>query len=131
MAPPSGSQAIAAMWYRTIPKDAPCGGDKPQNFQSAPDAVNYAIVVDPDTADGLTIRVTSGGEVIEEVEAVPGLNYGSALGMNLGEQMVELVNGDSVSLTAVSSVDLFLIRTRVASTTRLLAFSNNQKFPEC
>ena len=119
------------MWYRTIPKDAPCGGDKPQNFQSAPDAVNYAIVVDPDTADGLTIRVTSGGEVIEEVEAVPGLNYGSALGMNLGEQMVELVNGDSVSLTAVSSVDLFLIRTRVASTTRLLAFSNNQKFPEC
>lgn len=94
------------MWYRTIPKDAECGGDKPLNWESALDAVNYAVVVSPDSLDDLTIRVTSGGDVIREVPAVAGLNYGSAIGMNLGDQKVELVHGDSAVITAGSSVDV-------------------------
>ncbi|KAB5575260.1 glycoside hydrolase [Coniochaeta sp. 2T2.1] len=102
MSPPSGSAAVGAMWYRTIPKDAACGGGaKPDNWQSAADAVNYAVVVASGSA-GSTIRVTSGGTVIRESTAVAGLNYGSATGLKLGAQKVELVSGDSVVLAANS-----------------------------
>ncbi|CAH0019622.1 unnamed protein product [Clonostachys rhizophaga] len=103
MTPPAGSEAVGAMWYRPILKDASC--QKPDNWQSAIDAVNYGIVVGAD-ASGLTIRVTSGGEVIRETTAQPGLNYGSATGVKPGKQSVELVKDGNSILTAVSSVDV-------------------------
>lgn len=103
MTPPASSQAVGAMWYRTIPKDVPCaGGRKPDNWQSALDAVNYAVVVAPNNT-GLSIRVTSGGQVISERPAVAGLNYGSAPGMKLGAQKVELVSRNSSVMTTTSS----------------------------
>lgn len=103
MTPPGGSEAVGAMWYRPILKDASC--QKPDNWQSAIDAVNYGIVVGAD-ASGLSIRVTSGGEVIRETAAQPGLNYGSATGVKVGKQSVELVKDGNSILTAVSSVDV-------------------------
>ncbi|CAG5137544.1 uncharacterized protein ALTATR162_LOCUS142 [Alternaria atra] len=106
MTPPAGSQAIGAMWYRTIPTNAPCaGGRKPDNWQSALDAVNYAVVVAPDSA-GIVIRVISAGQVISEKRAAAGLNYGSVPGMRLGSQRIELVNGDSVVQVAAGSKDV-------------------------
>jgi glucan endo-1,3-alpha-glucosidase len=106
MAPPSGVQAVGAMWYRDIPKDAACGGNpKPDNWQSAVDAVNYAVVVAPG-ATGITIRVTSGGTVIRTTTANPGLNYGSATGLNTGAQKLEVLSGSTVILTANSARDV-------------------------
>jgi hypothetical protein len=104
MAPPSGADAIGAMWYRPILKTASC--QKPENWQSAVDAVNYAVVVSPDAAAGLSIRVTSGGEVIGEHPAQAGLNYATVTGIRTGSQAVELVRDGNVVLSAPSVVDV-------------------------
>lgn len=63
MAPPAGSAAVGAMWYRSILKDAVCANDplrRPTGWQAAQDAVNYAIVL-PADASGLSIRISSDG----------------------------------------------------------------------
>ncbi|KAB5511388.1 glycoside hydrolase [Coniochaeta sp. 2T2.1] len=106
MAPTSGAQAIGAMWYRDIPKGAACGGNqKPDNWPSAVDAVNYAVVVAPGNT-GITIRVTSGGTVIRTITGNYGLNYGSATGLNTGAQKLEVLSGSTVILTANSARDV-------------------------
>ncbi|KAF4459386.1 glucan endo- -alpha-glucosidase agn1 [Fusarium albosuccineum] len=103
MAPPNGVQAVGALWYRPIFKTASC--QKPGNWQSAIDAVNYAIVIGSDASD-LQIRVTSGGQVIGESPAHAGLNYASVPGIRAGPQKVEVVRGSSVVMTAASVVDV-------------------------
>lgn len=104
MTPPSGSEAAGAMWYRPIPKDAPC--NKPGNWQSALDVVNYAVVISPEIAGSVSIRITSGGEVIRETAGIPGLNYGSAAGLNLGSQLIELVRDGAVIMSGASVKDI-------------------------
>lgn len=104
MTPLNGAEATGSMWYRPILKTASC--QKPDNWQSAVDAVNYAVVVSAEAASGLTIRVTSGGEVIGEQAAQAGLNYGSVTGIKTGAQRVELVRDGNAVLTAASVVDV-------------------------
>lgn len=104
MNPPGGAEAVGAMWYRPILKTASC--QKPDNWQSAVDAVNYAVVVSGEAAGGLSIRVSSGGEVIGEQPAQAGLNYATVTGVRTGSQRVELVRDGNVVLTAASVVDV-------------------------
>ena len=106
MVPPSGANAVGAMWYRTILKDASCANDqpKPTGWQAALDAVNYAVVVE---GSGMSIRVSSGGNVLQTNAVQVGLNYGSVGGMVVGDQKVELVDGGgNVVMTAASGVDV-------------------------
>ena len=108
MALPSGSQAVGAMWYRTILKDATCANDqpKPTGWQAAQDAVNYAVVL-PSGGGGMSIRTTSGGNVLQTVAGQGGLNYGSVGGMATGAQKVEMVDGSgNVVLSAESVKDV-------------------------
>jgi glucan endo-1,3-alpha-glucosidase len=109
MAPPSGSAAVGAMWYRTIWMNATCASDpygKPTGWQAAQDAVNFAVVVAAGQT-GLSIRVTSGGTILQTIPVSPGLNYGSVPGLQLGTQKVELINSSgSAILTANSAIDV-------------------------
>lgn len=104
MTPPKdGDEVVGAMWYRTILKDADC--NKPDNWESAVDAVNWAVVVDSGVTD-LSVRVTSGDEVIGQASLVPGLNYASVPGIKTGSQKVEVVRGEDVVMTAASVKDV-------------------------
>ena len=104
MAPaPGTSGPIGAMWYRPVLKS--CPGDKPQNWESALDSVNYAVVM-PAGSSG-TIRVTSNGQVLSQDPVVPGLNYAAVESMQLGAQSVELLDPNgSVVMIANSQYDV-------------------------
>ena len=103
------SSAAGAMWYRTILTTGGCAADsegKPTNWQSAQDVVNYAVVL-PSSANGMHIRVTSGGTVLNTISVGPGLNYGSVPGLRTGAQTVDLLNSDgSVAMTAISYIEV-------------------------
>ena len=109
MAPQSGTSAVGAMWYRTILKDASCVSDslgKPSGWQAAQDAVNYAIVLPSDTA-GMSIRISSNGNVLQTVPGVQGLNYGCVGGMTTGPQLLDLLDSSGdVIMTAASVEDV-------------------------
>lgn len=101
---PPGDSPVGAMWYHPVLKS--CSSQPPQHAQAALDAVNYAFVL-PASLEGATIRVSSGGQVIGEQTAVPGLNYGTVGTMVTGAQKVELVDvGGSVVATAAGLVDV-------------------------
>lgn len=98
-----GDSPIGAMWYRGVLKS--CDSDSPDNAGSALDAVNYAFVF-PSSFEDATIRVTSGGNVLSETQAVAGLNYGTVGQMSTGAQKVEIVQGGSVVYSAGGKVDV-------------------------
>lgn len=95
MRPQSDDEVIGAMWYRTFLSSGSCNGNKPANWKSAVDAVNWALVVDQGVND-LKVRVSSGGQVVSETKLSPGLNYAAAAGIRQGAQKVEVVRGDTV-----------------------------------
>ena len=110
MTPPSGSTGVGAMWYRTIFASASCSSDplgKPSSWDSAQDALNWAVVL-PSGAKGYTARVSSGGNVVQDgIVLNPGLNYDSTPGLITGAQMVEILDGSgTVALTANSAIDV-------------------------
>ena len=110
MLPPQGSPGVGAMWYRTILKSATCSSDplgKPQGWEGAQDAVNWAVVLAPGSS-GVTVRVTSGGKVIQTVSGLgAGLQYSSAPGMIQGEQVVQVLDASgSLVLSAHSTIDV-------------------------
>ncbi|KAI1395445.1 glycoside hydrolase family 71 protein [Hypoxylon fuscum] len=103
MKPRSGSFA-GSMWYRGVLTS--CSGDKPRGSGAAVDAVNYAVVL-PSGSSGLSVRVTSGGQVLATQPVSAGLNYNSVRGMTAGAQKLELVDGGgSVVASATSAVDV-------------------------
>lgn len=103
MAPPSGATAIGSMWYKTILQDADCSGaTQPDGWSTGTDSLTWAIVL-PSGSSGMTVRLTSNGNVISTVSVNPGLNYGSPTGVQAGAQMLELLNsGGSVVMTATN-----------------------------
>ena len=110
MMPPSDVQAVGAMWYRPILKSASCANDqfgKPEGWQGARDSVNFAVIVSPAVAAGAKIVVSSGGNVLNTVDASPGLNWAAVDGMTTGAQKVELLDATgNVVLSASSKQDV-------------------------
>ncbi|KAI1445880.1 glycoside hydrolase family 71 protein [Annulohypoxylon stygium] len=103
MTPHSGSFA-GTMWYRGVLTT--CSGDSLRGSGAAVDAVNYAVVL-PQGSSGMSIRVTSGGQVLATQSVSAGLNYNSVKGMKTGAQKLELLNGSGqVVATASSKVDV-------------------------
>ncbi|KAI1804276.1 glycoside hydrolase family 71 protein [Daldinia bambusicola] len=103
MEPRDGDYA-GAMWYRGVLTS--CNGDKPRGSGAAVDAVNYAVVL-PRGSAGLSVRVSSGGEVLATHPAHGGLNYNSVVGMAAGAQKIELVDGGGrVVAAAEGTVDV-------------------------
>lgn len=101
---PPADDPIGALWYRGMLKT--CSENPPDNVESAVDSVNYAIVL-PSSSEGMSIRVSSGGNALSETPAQPGLNYAAVEGMATGEQKVELLDSSgSVTLSATSSKDV-------------------------
>ncbi|KAK2755570.1 hypothetical protein FQN54_006510 [Arachnomyces sp. PD_36] len=101
---PPGDEPIGAMWYRGMLKT--CSENPPGNVESAIDSVNYAIVLPP-ASEGMSIRVSSGGNTLGETPAQPGLNYAAVAGMTTGEQKVELLDSSgSATLSATSGKDV-------------------------
>lgn len=109
MIPPSGSEGIGAMWYHPYLKTATCASDPlgpPGGVGAAQDAVNFAVVL-PAGSSGMSIRVTSGGVVLQTIPVSAGLNYDSVPNIQLGAQLIELVDSSgSVILTASGTVDV-------------------------
>jgi glucan endo-1,3-alpha-glucosidase len=109
MAPPSGSSGVGAMWYHPYLKNATCTSDPlgpPGGVSAAQDAVNFAVVL-PAGSTGLSVRVTSGGVVLQTIPIVAGLNYASVPGIQLGAQMMEVADSSgNVVLTASGTVDV-------------------------
>ncbi|KAI1105562.1 glycoside hydrolase family 71 protein [Jackrogersella minutella] len=103
MAPRSGDFA-GTMWYRGVLTS--CSGDVPRGSGAAVDAVNYAVVL-PAASSGLSVRVTSGGQVLATQPVGPGLSYNSVAGLRTGAQKIELVDGGGqVVASASSQVDV-------------------------
>ncbi|KAI1094115.1 glycoside hydrolase family 71 protein [Rostrohypoxylon terebratum] len=107
MAPPKSSSFVGAMWYRGVLTS--CGGSgatPPRGSGAALDAVNYAVVLPQDSA-GMSVRVTSGGQVLATHAVSAGLNYRSVTGLKTGPQKLELLDGSGhVVASADSKVDV-------------------------
>ncbi|KAJ6172623.1 hypothetical protein N7470_001690 [Penicillium chermesinum] len=81
MAPP-GSDPIGAFWYHPVLKN--CDGiDSIDNIGSAQSTVNYAVVL-PADSQGVSIKITSGGNQIAETQLSPGLNFAAVTGQSSG-----------------------------------------------
>ncbi|KAI5865695.1 glycoside hydrolase family 71 protein [Durotheca rogersii] len=107
MRPRGGAPLAGAMWYRAATRA--CGGEQPRGAGAAVDAVNYAVVL-PAGAGALTVRVSSGGQVLATQpladSAAGGLRHGSVPGMRAGAQRVELLDASgAVVASATSRVD--------------------------
>ncbi|KAJ5232975.1 hypothetical protein N7468_005931 [Penicillium chermesinum] len=99
MAPP-GSDPIGAFWYHPVLKN--CDGiDSIDNIGSAQSTVNYAVVL-PADSQGVSIKITSGGNQIAETQLSPGLNFAAVTGQSSGAQKVELVSNGQTFMCADS-----------------------------
>ncbi|KAF4764822.1 hypothetical protein N7455_003941 [Penicillium solitum] len=103
MTPPS-NDPIGAMWYHPTLKSY-TGHEDISSIGSAQDAMNYAVVMPPDSA-GMEIRVTSGGKQLAQTPLQPGLNYASVTTMLPGSQNVEIMSNGKIIMTANSFFDV-------------------------
>lgn len=69
--------------------------------------MNWAVVL-PQGADGYTVTVSSGGNLIQSgIRVSAGLNYDSTPGLMTGPQQVQLLDGGgNVVLTGSSTIDV-------------------------
>ncbi|KAL1949764.1 hypothetical protein VTO73DRAFT_8645 [Trametes versicolor] len=84
-----------AFWYRPLLLTAQCASDplgKPDGAQNAVDELSYAVLLPADST-GVTVRVSSGGNVVATFPTTPGLNA-NTVPIQLGAQRVELVGAD-------------------------------------
>ena len=103
MAPPSGTAAVGAIWYRPfLTQSASC--NKPAGAGAAIDAVNYAVVLSNEKKKGYKIRVVSDGVELSTVAARAGLNYGTIHAMRTGQQKLELLDEGGDVVMAAESV---------------------------
>ncbi|KAI2782674.1 glycoside hydrolase family 71 protein [Daldinia loculata] len=100
MKPRSGAFA-GALWYRGVLST--CNGDKPRGSGAAVDAVNYAVVLPADSS-GLSVRVSSGGQVLATQAVRGGLNYNSVVGVTTGAQKIELIDGGGQVIASANGV---------------------------
>ena len=85
----SSTSVVGSLWYRTLLTSASCSSSI-QNYQSAQDTVNYAVVL---PAAGYKINVYSNGQSIGSFAGNKGLNYGSVAGLAVGSgQKLEIVD---------------------------------------
>lgn len=109
LTPPVGSAAAGAMWYRALLVSAACANDaqgKPTDWESAQDAVNFAILL-PAGTSGVTIKVFSAGRQIGSFPGVAGLNAQMVLGMQVGAQSVQVVDASGTTImTAAGTMDV-------------------------
>lgn len=91
MAPPSGDTAVGLMWYKTISQNETCPGTQPTGWDEGTDSLNWAIVLAAGSS-GMRISAISNGVVIDNVGVNPGLNMGSATGLQYGAQMLQLLD---------------------------------------
>ncbi|KAH8903098.1 hypothetical protein BR93DRAFT_941010 [Coniochaeta sp. PMI_546] len=112
---PIAQPVEGAMWYKTILQGAACGGsadkfyNKPDNFETGQDVINYALVVDPSAA-GLVVRCYTDGQKLDvDHPLVAGLNYGSCSSIKAGTQRIKVVDGSGnvhFSANGVACTDL-------------------------
>lgn len=94
---PFGSFA-GAFWYRDRLVETHCAGDHmgpPTGCENAEDAVNFAVLLPPDT-QGVGINVWSGGELLASIAGQPGLNAHCVKGVKTGPQRVELIKDGAI-----------------------------------
>jgi hypothetical protein len=107
----SNNLVDGVMWYKTILQSAVCPNEgqskyynKPDNFDTGVDQINYAIVVKSGVS-GLKATCYSGGVAIGAVRTlIPGLNYGSCQGVNAGTQRLTVETAGGVLLSAANGV---------------------------
>ena len=93
MVPPANTQAVGALWYKTVTKASTCPNNAPtpQGWETATDSLNWAIVL-ASGSSGMKVRVLSNGVVLQTTGVYPGLNYGSPSGIQAGVQRLEVVD---------------------------------------
>lgn len=120
--------AVGAMWYRTILMGWNCYNDdggvdnkspkmvyeKPDGYDVGEDAINWAFIIDSGISDGYQIRIVSNESVLQTVAAVDGLNAGYVVGMQQGNQRVELVDPNGV--VAASAIGTICVLTNCPDT---------------
>ncbi|RDW87891.1 hypothetical protein BP5796_03585 [Coleophoma crateriformis] len=112
MAPPSGSVAVGAMWYKTILTESViCPNDgssqdyynKPDGFLNGTDALYWAVVLDPTAEPGYTLDLYSGGVKVYTAYLSSGLNSGwSPDAISAGSQMIQMKDPAGNNILAAS-----------------------------
>lgn len=104
--PPSGANAVGAIWYRTLLTSASCSSTI-SGSQNADDAMNFAIILPADTS-GVTINVYSNNNQIGSYSGLPGLNAQSVPGLQAGgNQRAEVVDASGTTIaSAVGTKDV-------------------------
>ena len=96
MVPPANTQAVGALWYKTITDQTICPNNTPtpQGWDTATNTLNWAIVL-ASGSSGMKVRVLSNGVVLQTTGLFPGLNYGSPPGIQAGVQRLEVVDASN------------------------------------
>ncbi len=111
MAPPAGTPAVGALWYKTILQSSTCPTSAnvlvanyslpPDGFNTGTDQLNWAVVIEPG-ATGYSLNAYSNGIELGAVDLVPGLNYGAFSGVQAGWQQLFLWNNGALVLSATT-----------------------------
>jgi glucan endo-1,3-alpha-glucosidase len=108
--PLNGAEAAGVFWYRSILTTATCASDpigKPNNWSSAEDVVNVAVLLSPTAVDA-KINVYSGGTLIGSRTGVKGLNAWSISGLRVGSVSVVVMpeTGSTPLLSGIGSLNV-------------------------
>jgi len=87
--------AVGAMWHREFLATSSCAGTdwgKPDGAGAAVDSVNWAVVLNSDDGGPYSVQVYSGDVLVATDTLAPGLNYKAVGGVQLGKQVVRVVD---------------------------------------
>ncbi|GME35786.1 glycoside hydrolase family 71 protein [Neofusicoccum parvum] len=107
MEPPTGFDAVGALWFKPIHSSTVCPetdelySQKPDGYATADDVLSWAVIVSS-IGGPYSIRGFSGGEELQTFYLTPGYNFGTFSTLQEGEQRMELLdpNGNVIMAAA-------------------------------
>lgn len=107
MEPPTGFDAVGALWFKPIHSSTVCPetnelySQKPDGYATADDVLSWAVIVSS-IGGPYSIRGYSGGEELQTFYLTPGYNFGTFSALQEGDQRMELLdpNGNVIMAAA-------------------------------
>ncbi|OJD32584.1 glycoside hydrolase family 71 protein, partial [Diplodia corticola] len=97
MEPPTGEDAVGALWYKSIHSSTVCPdtdaliSKKPDGYSAASDVLTWAVIVSS-IGGPYSIRGFSGGQELQTFYLTAGYNFGTFSSLQEGDQRMELLD---------------------------------------
>ncbi|KKY13309.1 putative glycoside hydrolase family 71 [Diplodia seriata] len=107
MEPPTGEDAVGALWYKSIHSSTVCPdtdaliSKKPDGYSAASDVLTWAVIVSS-IGGPYSIRGFSGGQELQTFYLTAGYNFGTFSSLQEGDQRMELLDASGNVVMAAS-----------------------------